>query len=365
MGFKGGERMFEAKIIKIDGKKVTVKWTYDDDIPTEKIDECDIKRKPKQVMEKLRIYGHGRGLLETQLRIMALVETKSAGYAKANAPPVLGEGEAAVGFCITPLLNNGEFKGKCVGKQGSMRKKISRVCGSALEYPGNDAFIVGDGQQRAQTVALLKIVQSQSGGEVGTVPKELEDACTRVEVPDAKSQAVMGPARANMNHVEEQTGTCSFWVTEEKKEEEKPDFTPAVGEIYDARFKKAGGDRWFDAKVVEIVKGDDGDKYKMEWQYDPDEEKSVVSISDLRKVGSAPAKQARADRVLAIFGPEEKRKAAALLLEDLKAGKDIWPKVERESWGEEPEAKKPKIEYIVTDAEEERRKKRAARFAVA
>lgn len=366
--FKGGERMFEAKIMKIDGKKVTVKWTYDDDIPTEKIDECDIKRKPKQSIEKLCIYGYGRGALETQLKIMNLVDSKSAGYVRANAPPLIDERDTAVGFCLMPLVNNGEFKGKCVGKSGAMRKKICKVCESALEYPGNDAFILGDGRQRAQTIALLQIVQSESKADLETVPKALEDACSRVVLTDAQSQAVMGPARANMNYVEEQTGTISFWVLDEKdeKKEDKPDFTPAVGEIYDTRFKKPKGDSWFEAKVLEIVKKDDGDKYKMEWQYDPDEEKSLVSISDLRKAGSAPTKPAKgADRVLAIFGPEEKRKAASLLLDDLMAGKDIWPKGEKSSWGEEPDAKRPRVEYVVTNEEEERRKKRAARFAVA
>jgi len=363
--FDGGERMFEAIIKKIDGKNVTVKWTYDDDIPTSKIDESKIKRKPKPTYEKLRIYGYDRGLLEMQIRIMNLVDTKSAGYAKANAPRALSDGDAAVGLCIVPLLNDGEFKGKCVGKQGAMRKKIARVCDSALEYPGNEAFIIGDGVQRSMTVALLNLVQTQSGGEVGAVPKELEDACTRITVTDAQSRAVMGAARVNMNYVEEETGTCSFWVTVEKKAE-VPDFTPAVGDIYDARFANPKGDRWFDAKVLEIIKGDDGDKYKMEWQYDPDEEKSVVSISDLRKVGSAPAKQEKEDRMLAIFGAEAKRKAATAMVDDLKAGKDIFPKVENSwesSWGEEPEAKKPRIEYVVDDAEEERRKKRAARFS--
>ena len=43
----------------------------------------------------------------------------------------------------------------------------------------------------------------------------------------------------------------------------------------------------------------------MEWQYDPDEEKSIVPLSDLRKKGSAPAEAAPGgDRTLGIFGPE-------------------------------------------------------------
>jgi len=304
--------------------------------------------------------------METQIRIINVVESKSPGYAKANTPHTIGDGNAAVGLSIVHLLNDGEFKGKCVGKQGAMRKKIAKVCESALEYPGNDAYIVGDGPQRARTAALLNIVQTQSGGETGAVPKELEDSCTRIVITDAQSRAVMGTGRVNMNYVEEETSTVSFWVPTESKEEEaeKPDFTPAVGDIYDARFvDKVKGDKWFDAKVVEIIKGDDGVKYKMEWQYDPDEEKSVVSISDLRKVGTAPTKQAPVDRTLGIFGPEAKREAAVLMVKDLMAGKDIWPKKQEESsWAEEPEAKKPRVEYVVEDVEVERRRKRAARF---
>jgi len=305
-----------------------------------------------------------------QLKVLGLVEGKSPGYAKANAPRTIGDGNPAVGLSIVPLLNDGEFKGKCVGKQGAMRKKMAKLCGSEIEYPGNDAFIVGDGPQRARTAAILNIVQTQSGGETGPVPKELEDFCTRIVITDAQSKAVMGTGRANMNYVEEETSTVSFWVPTEKKEEEadKPEFTPAVGDIYDCRFAHKSGDRWFDAKVVEIIKGDDGVKYKMEWQYDPDEEKSVVPISDLRKVGTAPTKQAAADRTLGIFGPDAKREKAASMVKDLMDGKDIWPKAEKSSWeppagwGSEPAAKKPRVEYIVEDAELERRRKRAARF---
>merc|ERR1740129_1896533 len=70
-----------------------------------------------------------------------------------------------------------------------------------------------------------------------------------------------------------------------KKEEES--LTPKVGEIFEARFAHPKGDRWFEAKVLEIVKDGGVEKYKMEWQYDPDEEKAVLTLADLRKVGSA------------------------------------------------------------------------------
>merc|ERR1712039_480323 len=139
--------------------------------------------------------------------------------------------------------------------------KLCAACGSSMEYPGNDAFIVGTKAERERTAGLLDLVQTQSRGDVSAVPKALADMCTRIFVPAAKVDSLMGAKRANMNKVEDDTGTLSFWVPsdEPKKEEKKeePEFTPKVGELYEGKFvdpKK--GDRWFEVKVLEEVNGD-------------------------------------------------------------------------------------------------------------
>mmetsp|Transcript_125591 Transcript_125591/g.242132 ORF Transcript_125591/g.242132 Transcript_125591/m.242132 type:complete len:594 (-) Transcript_125591:35-1816(-) len=368
-----GERMFEAKVVKVDGDTVTVKWTYDDDVPESELDISSIKRMPKPVMEKLRIYGYDRNLLEAELKVLQCVDGKVSGFALANSSPT-SEANMGPGLIMVPLLNNGEFKAKCVGQKGSMRRKIGKACGSALEYLGNDAFIVGTQPERNRTTALLELVQVQSGGEAAGVPKALVEICTRMLVPGSSATAVMGIKRANMNRVEEETSTLSFWVPTEKEEPEdekmEPDLQPAVGEIYEARFAHPKGDRWFEAKVLKEIKGDNGTlKYEVEWQYDPDEEKSELPVTDLRKVGGGEtAKTAVPDKTLAIFGAEASRQAAEAKVKDLIAGKDPWPAESQQkrsdSWSaEEPKAKKPKIVWVVDDAEAERRRKRAARFA--
>eukprot|EP00930_Biecheleria_cincta_P005662 TRINITY_DN106592_c0_g1_i1.p1 TRINITY_DN106592_c0_g1~~TRINITY_DN106592_c0_g1_i1.p1 ORF type:complete len:595 (+),score=149.00 TRINITY_DN106592_c0_g1_i1:29-1786(+) len=366
--FDGKDRMFEAKVTKISDSTVTVKWTYDDDVPESDLDKSDIKRRPKPVIAKLRVYGYDRALLEAELKLLQCVEGKIIGFAQANVSPI-EEDSDCVGLVVVPLQNNGEFKGKCVGAKGSMRKKIAAAGGSTLEFPGNDAFIIGTLLERRRTAALIDLVQTQSNSEVAKVPEILEDMCTRITVPGSKQNDVMGVKRANMNRVEEETQTLSFWVptqTEEKEvDKSEPEFTPVVGEIYEARFAHPKGDRWFEAKVLERIEGDIP-KYKVEWQYDPDEEKAELPAQDLRKVGSASkAEPPAADKTLGLFGSEEARKAAEAKVNDLLSGKDPWPTSKRERakdfW--EPESKKPKVKYVVSSEEEERRRKRAARFA--
>lgn len=389
--FGGKERMFEAKVIKIDGDKLTVKWTYDDDVPEEKIDKEGIKRLPKPSIATLRIYGYNRGLLEAELKILQCVEGKVPGFAKANSSPCPEDSED-VGLVIVPLFNDGEMKAKCVGSKGSMRKKIVAASRGALEYLGNDCYIVGTLSERRRTAAIVELVQKQPNGEIEEIPKVLADMCTKISVAGYSSSAVMGAKRVNMNRVEEESETVSFWVTtvaeEEKDEEMKEEskLEPVVGEIYEARFSHPKGDRWFEAKVLKEIKGDKETLYQMEWQYDPDEQKSELIAADLRKVGSAPkntGKPAATDKTLAIFGPEAGRKMAEEKVKALIDGKDPWESPDKDkewldSFGsdskagskdwrestEESASKKPRVEYIVTDEEEERRRKRAARFGL-
>merc|ERR1712048_1021068 len=107
---------------------------------------------------RLVIYdGTERGRMEMELLVMAIVEQKEADYF--SKTPRESDTCDGLGWSVVPLISEGEFRAKVIGKKGSMRKKIMKVCGSTFDLVGNLAYIVGTGEERSKTLKLLALVQ--------------------------------------------------------------------------------------------------------------------------------------------------------------------------------------------------------------
>jgi len=312
--FGGKDRWFEAVILRVDDKTVKVKWTYDEDVPPSEVDRANVKTRPKLATDRLYIAGPARGRMELELRVLAIIESKVPGFVSSR-PPASDEGPD-VGMSVLPLLNDGEFKGKVIGKGGSVRQKIVKTCRSFLDYIGNYAFVVGTQQERVYTAKLLELVQKSSNGAVEGVPTELEAICSRMTVPQEATFMVTGKQRATMNQTEEDTGTLMFWApaSAAAPAKAKGGVDLAIGKVVEGCFK----DRWFEATILEISKGDDGaDKVKVRWHYD-ESEMSVLPAADIREVSNgkavepAPRGDVEDPRTLVIFGLERPRKSAEL-----------------------------------------------------
>jgi len=206
--FAGKDRPFEAIVKQVVDDKLTIKWTYDPDLPPSEVLAADATLLPPAPIEKIYIFGRRRGVMEMELKVLNLVEAKVEGFV--TNEPRKTDNTDELGWTVVALKNQGELKAKLIGKGGSVRIKISKACGSSLEYVGHLAYIVGTGPQRARTVALLDLVQNSSAGGVPHVPPEMEAICSWVAVPQAASAMVIGKKRASMNALEDETGCSPF-----------------------------------------------------------------------------------------------------------------------------------------------------------
>lgn len=279
---------FDARVLEV-GDKIKVKWT-DTTIPDSELSLDEIEVKPPPVLEKLHIYGLTRSRMEMELKVLQMIESKVPDFV--SGKPRQSDEGTEVGWTVEPLLNNGEMKGKVIGKGGSVRAKIGKTCSSSLEYIGNLTFVVGTGEERARTVALLKMVQIAQNGAVDAVPDVLSSICTWVSVPQAASPLVIGKQRGTMNQLEDETGTLSFWgPTLELKE--------------GTRVEGQQGTRWLEAKIDKVIEGE-RKSAKVIWVHD--EQSAELPLSCLREVGAGDT----APKTLLIFGPERARKLAEL-----------------------------------------------------
>jgi len=307
--FGNKDRWFEAIILKVNDKTVKVKWTYDEDVPPSEVAKSDVKTKPKVDCDPLYVLGNLRGRLELELKVLTLIETKVPGFVSAR-PRTSDEGEG-VGLSVWPLLNDGELKAKVIGKSGSVRNKIGKSCDTSVEYIGNSAYVVGNQLSRVRTAKLLELVQRSSSGAVDHVPSELEVVCTRVAMPTEASYVVTGKQRSSLNQLEEETGTMTFWGPDVAPSPAKAEAGLQLekGKFVQGRFKN----KWFEATILEVTTDEHGEKsVKVRWDYD-ESETSVLPASDIREVDDgAKAQEPKASdsRVLVIIGSERSRKFA-------------------------------------------------------
>jgi hypothetical protein len=352
-----GERLFEAKILKVSDSKITLKWTYDDGLPEEEVDKADVvskvaPSKPKpQVpavpevgdLVEAKFGGKDRWFEAKVLSVTDKVakvkwtydddvpeEDVDLSNIKCRPPvatckfhiygPVRGRMELelkvlrlveakvpgfvsnkpratdetdGLGFSVVPLHNNGELKGKVTGKGGTVRLKLSKASGAGLEYIGNDAWLVGSGPERAKAKALLDLVQTSQMGAVEEVPEVLEDICTSVVVPADASPMVMGKGRATMNSLEDETGVLSFWAPGKKVE------VPEPAKLEVAKDSKLEGlfkhpKRGDEWYECKVLEVlDDGKKVKVQWDYDPDEKTEIDVATECRKILTGKALEER------------------------------------------------------------------------
>jgi len=152
------------------------------------------------------------------------------------------------------------------------------------------------------------VLQNSSGGQVDDVPECLEAICARVPIPEETSTAVVGKKRANLNQLEQDTGTISVFQLPGSPSQARSlpckfaENTP-VEALY--------GTSWNDATFLKDVDGE----ATVKWQYDGSEGQLPTSHLREKLEGEAAESRKREDelaqaKMLVIFGKERPRKAA-------------------------------------------------------
>lgn len=368
--FGDSERWFVAKITEVGQANVKVKWDYDDEEPETEVEKSKVKVQPFVECENLHIYGDMRARKTMQVKVLNLLENRLPGFVTSNLPQPDDTDE--VGLSVEPLLNDGELKGKVIGKGGSVRLRTGSACSSSLEFIGNVAVIIGTGLERRRTAELLKLIQTSANGSIEKVPDLLEPICTRVLVPSDASAVVIGKKRATMNQIEDDTGTLTFWV---------PSATPNAGEKKKLEItegmtmegKHKG--RWFECTVLDTTKKTQhGNRaVKVRWDYD-ENETSELELFEIRELleGEDKLKRDRLDaladsRTLAIFGPERPRIMCELHVMNSVETKlpDHYKTCGIRAPGESDDAGELGIEALNLDAKETQRAKDHLRSSVA
>jgi hypothetical protein len=247
--------------------------------------------------------------------MMFFIDKKIPGHV--SSKPRASDTCEGLGCTISPLLNNGELVAKLVGKGGSTRQRINRSCGTYTEFLGGHAWTVGTLEERQRTAAVLEALQTSENSEIKEVPKALEDACTRIEIPADAERLLIGQKRMTLNELEDECGVLTFWVpsvastSDESKDKEKPALKLEKGMLLEGRYE--GKARWFEVKVLEVTEKDNEPAAKVQWTYDDEENTSVLKASEMREPGSKDAdKPAEPPRTLGVFGQEHLRTDAKL-----------------------------------------------------
>lgn len=332
-----GDDWFACTIRGIRADTVRVKWAFDGS--EEQVAKCKLRPKPEPVPppEPIRLIIEGgteRARMEMELRVMALVENKVEGHYSENLPEVT-EGDG-LGWGILPLIEDGEYKPKIIGKQGAMRKKICSTSGCYMEVLGKTACMVGLREERKRAQFLVDQIQTgakEGGGDANqlrTLPEEFTSRCLLVRVPpDKDSQAaVLGAGRATLNAIEEETGVLAFFAAGTLALKILKASASQSGEItlgFEAGMEVEASERgtWKPAKVVgTYVDEDDDQMVTIRWEHDGKEVDFPPARVRPRLEGdAAEAQQARQDlsraKLLAVLGGDStSRKTAEIRIMD-------------------------------------------------
>eukprot|EP00927_Polykrikos_kofoidii_P009348 TRINITY_DN1389_c0_g1_i1.p1 TRINITY_DN1389_c0_g1~~TRINITY_DN1389_c0_g1_i1.p1 ORF type:complete len:1390 (+),score=381.42 TRINITY_DN1389_c0_g1_i1:39-4172(+) len=272
-----GTRWFDAVVVSVGDEKIRLKWGFDDSeeevakdlVRQKEATEDYAEEKPEPPVQLVISGGTERGRMEFELQVLNITETKVPGYFS-KKPRKSDEGEG-LGWTILPLSNDGEYKGKVIGKQGAMRKKISKASGTAIELLDNSVYIVGTGEERACAARVVEVLQAPSGSDLPTIPQEMKPLSLVARVPQEAQGAVVGKSRANLNTIEEESGTLSFFVVSTSSA--KAVSVAAVEDYKEGMACEASvRGQWFKATVVEgFIDEDDDLMVRIRWESDDKE----------------------------------------------------------------------------------------------
>ena len=216
---------------------------------------------PPPPPNKLLVLGQKRPRLVCEIRVLNKIESKAPGHVASLQKASI---EGPIGLTVMDLKPGGDGTlGRLIGKQGTTKAKIERICGSCIEYMGKDtdtkqAFIVGTPDERAKTQALLELLQASLGFRVKAteLPPALKDLANVLIVPGHASSAVS--ARLELQALEDSTDTMILALAKPPAAQapQKKDFSK--GQVIECKFKG----EWLEATILEISS----------WTADSDEE---------------------------------------------------------------------------------------------
>jgi len=332
---KFGNSWFEAEVLEIGQGTVKVKWKFDSSEEEKSADEVRAKASegekeeapaeppPLPVCEEAVLIFGGKdkkSRLKAELRVLNCLEQKAEGHISRRPARNYDEDPecSEANMVIHPLMKDGEFRGRVIGKQGLVRKKIIKVSGCDLELIGKSVFIVGTSEERERAVQLVDEVQKKSF--LSGFLKGFDDsACTRMMLPLPAYNSLDKDKK--IGEIEDETMTMSFPYMPAGKassSSEKP--VLAEGAVIEGEVKGV----WREATILDIYKDDsdddDGDiVVKLKWT--SDEKEALLPAGRLRAKLDGAAAAARkslevpyGQRVLLIYGEEADRKRAELKL---------------------------------------------------
>lgn len=257
---------------------------------------------------RLMIFGGERARMAAALHVMAAVERKVPGHFSERNPPEETSALFGFGLKLFELPTDG-------GAVARLRSKIAAASEAIVEVIGKYAAVAGESDERGRAEALVLELVPHAGpfGDAAKVPDLLTEYCSHVRVPSVAVQHISGTDRADLNTIEDDTGTMAFWLpvgTEPRQRSVGVTVDIGTGSVeVGAAVKGKYEGEWYPATVVGA--GSSG-KVKLTWDFDGSEEE--VPFAEVRMVKAYKERQAwlKAPRVLAIIGPERERRAAVL-----------------------------------------------------
>jgi len=158
--------------------------------------------------ERLAIFGAMRVRRGAELKVMAAIEMKQAGYFT-NRDSQLPMVDPKEGFHTDRMPILEEDYSYALGKGGSTRKKIARASGCIIEYIGRLAYLSGTREERKRAREYLTWLFRQRVGSV-EVDYSKRDDVTVLSVPKDCVGFVTGHKGISLRNVEDATGTFCF-----------------------------------------------------------------------------------------------------------------------------------------------------------
>mmetsp|Transcript_58688 Transcript_58688/g.104361 ORF Transcript_58688/g.104361 Transcript_58688/m.104361 type:complete len:927 (+) Transcript_58688:193-2973(+) len=159
-------------------------------------------------LERLAIFGPLRERRGAELKVMAAIEMKQAGYFT-KADSKLPQQDPTEGFATDRLVIEEDDYSYALGKGGATRKKIAKASECVIEYIGRLAYLSGEKKERTRAREYLFWLFKQRVGPVEVDYSNREDV-TVLQVPKDCVGFVTGHKGTSLRAVEETTGTFCF-----------------------------------------------------------------------------------------------------------------------------------------------------------
>eukprot|EP00930_Biecheleria_cincta_P093631 TRINITY_DN8406_c0_g1_i1.p1 TRINITY_DN8406_c0_g1~~TRINITY_DN8406_c0_g1_i1.p1 ORF type:complete len:1217 (+),score=282.83 TRINITY_DN8406_c0_g1_i1:32-3652(+) len=129
---------------------------------------------------RVAIFGELQARCDAQLRLMGKVDERTPGY---YSNKTIDWGSAKDADWGESRLELGE----AAAELRNMRKRLRSASGCVVLQLGTTAYAVGPSKQRQLACALIEVLRSCKRGFVKEVPADLEEYCTRLEVPQGSN----------------------------------------------------------------------------------------------------------------------------------------------------------------------------------